>query len=270
MIKTYGQMPRQLFRNSHPASKLLNYNPSEKEIMLSARGLRWGVYVGSPQLPKPRLGSIYKLTGAENIFTLSNTNVVYGLPSKSCIMQGAGADTFNVVFWGHEDRTIRIQPLNKTIGKPKNLLRNNQFDDITTCGADPNSNQLWCGHRSGRISVYKCSSMDASLRSGKSRQSYVHSLRLSYNSAFRKITTKSGVKMDADLDGGDVPSTSHSNSSLAAGECIQKDGADLYWTGPTVLVRHTDEITCINLSVEFKIAVSAGRDGIAVIWDLNE
>jgi len=31
-----------------------------------------------------------------------------------------------------------------------------------------------------------------------------------------------------------------------------------------------DDITGIPLSVEFKIAVTAGRDGLAVIWDLNE
>uniref|UniRef100_A0A1A9VFJ2 Uncharacterized protein n=1 Tax=Glossina austeni TaxID=7395 RepID=A0A1A9VFJ2_GLOAU len=50
---------------------------------------------------------------------------------------------------------------------------------------------------------------------------------------------------------------------------LQKDGADLQWSGPTVLVRHTNEITCIALSVEFKTVATAGKDGTAVIWDLN-
>ncbi|TMW51472.1 hypothetical protein DOY81_003443 [Sarcophaga bullata] len=263
MVKTYGQMPRQLFKSPHPSSKPLLYQ-SDKQILPSVRGLRWGIYLGSPQLPEPTLGNTHKLLGAEYLLSFNNTNVVYGLPMRSCVMQGAETDTFNVISWGYDDRIIRIQPLNKLNAKPKNLLYNSTFDDITACGCDANSNQLWFGHKSGRISIYKCCSVDASQRLGKSRQSYVKGLKLSYNSAFRKITSKA---MDSE---GDLTSSTISSNSLNLSETtINKESADLSWSGPTVLIRHTDEITCIALSVEFKIAVTAGKDGIAVIWDLN-
>uniref|UniRef100_A0A1A9W7K7 Lysosomal-trafficking regulator n=1 Tax=Glossina brevipalpis TaxID=37001 RepID=A0A1A9W7K7_9MUSC len=268
MVKTYGQMPRQLFKSYHPASKSLNYElTSDKPILSSVRGLRWGVYVGSPQLPKPFLGNIHKLPGAEYLLSFNNTNVVYGLPSRSCVMQGAETDTFNVISWGYDDRIVRIQPLNKIFSKPKNLLYNSAFDDITACGCDSNSNQLWFGHKSGRLSIYKCTSVEANAKLGKSRQSYVRGLRLSYNSAFRKITSKSN-----EIEGSEINSTNLMTSTAIMSphdSPLQKDGADLQWSGPTVLVRHTDEITCITLSVEFKIVVTAGKDGIAVIWDLN-
>ena len=275
MIKTYGQMPRQLFKATHPATKPLNYSLVGTEVLSSVRGLRWGVYVGSPQLPRPVLGNIHKLTGADYLVNFNNTNVIYGLPSKSCIMQGAEEDTFNVISWGHEDRIVRIQPLNKQHHKPKNLLHNSAFDDITACGSDPNSNQLWFGHKSGRISVYKCSSLEAQKHTTKSRQSYVLGLRLSYNSAFRKMTSKPNphkMESDLDIDGVEMPSTTNSTTSVNSADAyLQRDsGCELFWSGPTILMRHTDEITCIALSVEFKIAVTAGRDGIAVIWDLNE
>ncbi|XP_030570415.1 uncharacterized protein LOC115769645 [Drosophila novamexicana] len=280
MVKTYGQMPRQLFRSPHPPTKALDYALVDTPIVSSVKGLRWGVYVGSPQLKAPSWANIHKIPGTEHLVSFSNTNVVYALPARAGVMQGAEPDTYNVISWGYDDRIVRIQPLNKPQAKPKNLLHNGSFDDISACGCDVNCNQLWFGHKSGRISVYKCTSgVEAQQRaSTKSRQSYVRGLRLSYNSAFRKMTTKStgsGTGNEATDDSGNLHAT-HSTTSVASsggssnGDAQQRDGADLSWLGPTLLVRHTDEITCIALSVEFKIAVTAGRDGIAVIWDLND
>ncbi|KAH8278307.1 hypothetical protein KR044_010890, partial [Drosophila immigrans] len=280
MVKTYGQMPRQLFKASHPSTKALDYSLVDTPIVGQVKGLRWGVYVGSPQLKPPSWANIHKLPGTEHLVSFSNTNVVYALPSRAGVMQGAEPDTYNVISWGYDDRIVRIQPLNKPQAKPKNLLHNGSFDDITACGCDVNCNQLWFGHKSGRISVYKCaSSADAQQRtSTKSRQSYVRGLRLSYNSAFRKMTTKSsapGTAVDVSDESSNLHAT-HSAASVASSggssssDALQRDGADLSWLGPTLLVRHTDEITCIALSVEFKLAVTAGRDGIAVIWDLND
>ncbi|KAH8349622.1 hypothetical protein KR084_002785 [Drosophila pseudotakahashii] len=280
MVKTYGQMPRQLFKSPHPATKALDYSLVDKPIVSTVRGLRWGVYVGSPQLKPPSWANIHKIPGTEHLVSFSNTNVVYALPARASVMQGAEPDTYNVISWGYDDRIVRIQPLNKPQAKPKNLLHNGTFDDITACGCDVNSNQLWFGHKSGRVSVYKCTGgMDSQQRaSAKSRQSYARGFSLSYNSAFRKMTSSSkgmGGGSERIDEAGNLHltnSASSVNSSInsSASDAFQRDGADLSWLGPTLLVRHTDEITCITLSVEFKIAVTAGRDGIAVIWDLND
>ncbi|XP_002035013.2 uncharacterized protein LOC6610432 [Drosophila sechellia] len=279
MVKTYGQMPRQLFKSPHPASRPLDYSLVDKPIVSTVRGLRWGVYVGSPQLKAPSWANIHKIPGTEHLVSFCNTNVVYALPGRASVMQGAEPDTYNVISWGYDDRIVRIQPLNKPQAKPKNLLHNGTFDDISACGCDVNSNQLWFGHKSGRISVYKCTGgLDSQQRaSAKSRQSYARGFSLSYNSAFRKMTNKGiggGGSERVDEAGNMHPTSSassvNSSSTSSAGDAFQRDGADLNWLGPTLLVRHTDEITCITLSVEFKIAVTAGRDGIAVIWDLND
>ncbi|EDV96847.1 GH16501 [Drosophila grimshawi] len=280
MVKTYGQMPRQLFKSPHPSTKTLEYALVDKSIVSSVKGLRWGVYVGSPQLKPPTWANIHKIPGTERLVSLSNTNVVYALAARAGVMQGAEPDTYKVISWGYDDRIVRIQPLNKPQAKPKNLLHNGSFDDISACGCDVNCNQLWFGHKSGRISVYKCTSgVEAQQRaSTKTRQSYVIGLQLSYNSAFRKLTTKStgsGMGAGASDDSGNLHNANSSASMASSGgssnsDAMQRDGADLSWLGPTLLVRHTDEITCIALSVEFKIAVTAGRDGIAVIWDLND
>ncbi|XP_016976748.2 lysosomal-trafficking regulator [Drosophila rhopaloa] len=280
MVKTYGQMPRQLFKSPHPATKALDYSLVDKPIVSTVRGLRWGVYVGSPQLKPPSWANIHKIPGTEHLVSFSNTNVVYALPGRASVMQGAEPDTYNVISWGYDDRIVRIQPLNKPQAKPKNLLHNGTFDDITACGCDVNSNQLWFGHKSGRVSVYKCSGgLDSQQRaSTKSRHSYARGFSLSYNSAFRKMTSKAlvGGGGSERVDEAGNLHTTHSASSVnsasnsSGSDAFQRDGADLNWLGPTLLVRHTDEITCITLSVEFKIAVTAGRDGIAVIWDLND
>ncbi|KAH8275007.1 hypothetical protein KR018_009608 [Drosophila ironensis] len=285
MVKTYGQMPRQLFKSPHPASKALDYALVDKPIVATVRGLRWGVYVGSPQLKAPSWANIHKIPGTEHLVGFSNTNVVYALPGRASVMQGAEPDTYNVISWGYDDRIVRIQPLNKPQAKPKNLLHNGSLDDITACGCDVNSNQLWFGHKSGRVSVYKCAGgLDSQQRTAtKGRSSYARGFSLSYNSAIRKMTSK-GMGMGMGMGGQGGPERSdeglhpahssassvNSSSQSSAGDALQRDGADVAWLGPTLLVRHTDEITCIALSVEFKIAVTAGRDGIAVIWDLND
>lgn len=222
--------------------------------------------MGSPQLPAPTLGNILKISGAKYLVSFNNTNAVYGLPMKSCIMQGAEVDTFNVISWDYDDHIVRIQPLNKLYTKPKNILRSQAIDEITACGADSNSNQLWFGHKSGRISIYKCGNTESNSRPVKNRQNYIRGLRRSYNSAVRKLTTKS---YSDEGDTGNVTPLLSSTIGGATTDAPQRDCADLTWTGPTILLRHTDEVTSIRLSVEFKIAVSAGRDGIAVIWDLN-
>lgn len=317
MVKTYGQMPRQLFKTPHPMSRSLKYfqQPSTNNSMSSSltisksgtlstvatiissidnnsnsnssinsdvilldsvRGLRWGAFTGSPQLPVPNLSHILYLPFADYLLSFNQTNVIYGFPKRCHVMQGGEPDCYNIISWGYDDRIVRIQSFNKTEQKPKNLLYDNAFDNITACGSDVNSNQLWFGHKSGLICVYKCINNELRQRLGKNRQNYMKVLRLSYNSAFRKITATKQFDMESSsnyqLSNG-ISSATNSNQYLFndIGVTIGKnDTDDLQWLGPTTLVYHKNKITCISLSVEFKIAITASCDGIAVIWDLNE
>lgn len=53
--------------------------------------------------------------------------------------------------------------------------------------------------------------------------------------------------------------------------CINgQDCKSIKWKEPIVLIRHSNKVTGIHLSREFKIAVSVSCDGCAVIWDTNE
>lgn len=317
MVKTYGQMPRQLFKIPHPMSRSLKYlqQQSSNNSMTSSltipktgtlstvattissidnnsnsnssinsdvtfldniRGLRWGAFAGSPQLPAPSLSQIHYLPYADYLLSFNQTNVIYGFPKCCHVMQGGEPDCYNIISWGYDDRVVKIQSFNKTEQKAKNLLYDNAFDNITSCGSDVNSNQLWFGHKSGLISVYKCINNELRQRLGKNRQNYMKGLRLSYNSAFRKITATKPFDME------NVSNYQLSNSIIGAtnsnqflfndiGATIGKNEADdLQWIGPTTLIYHKNEITCITLSVDFKIAITASCDGIAVIWDLNE
>lgn len=42
------------------------------------------------------------------------------------------------------------------------------------------------------------------------------------------------------------------------------------WKDVVVLIKHTNEVTQICISNQFKIVVSVAKDGLAAIWDLNK
>lgn len=147
--------------------------------------------------------------------------------------------------------------------KTGNLLYDNLFDEISCCGTSLNSNTIWFGHKSGIITVYKCYA-DETHKISKSRHSF--NIRLSYNSAIRKITssTKSGLNMGTSMSSVDT--------NCDENFCIinSLDSDSLKWAGPVILTGHENEVTCITLSDEFKIAVSADANGVAKIWNLND
>lgn len=175
-------------------------------------------------------------------------------------MQGPETDTYNLVSWNHGDNIVRIQPLSEPTSQSKPLLQNDLIDEITAYGSNPNSNCLWFGHKSGRISVYQClSNYDNEKSYIRNRQSS-SGIKLSYNSAFRTISFRNSFKLNEN---------DYENRRYSKGSNTSEYYQTMQWQGPIYLIRHTDEITCICVSTEFQIVVSAGRDGLAVIWDSN-
>jgi WD40 repeat protein len=62
----------------------------------------------------------------------------------------------------------------------------------------------------------------------------------------------------------------HLNNSSSLGKSVNYGSlSNMRWTAPVVLIKHTDEITGIQLSTAFKVVVSIGRDGVIAIWDMN-
>lgn len=255
MVKTYGQMPRQLFKTPHDNSAELNYSPHQPSVLTSVKGLRWGIFTGSPQLEDPKICSVFKQPNVpfSVLLPFESKNMLYGLYEKSSVMLGTDSE-YNLVSWHYDDFIVRVQPLNDNIHSSKPLLFNDPADPISCCGSHSSSNVLWFGHSSGKITVYHCTNHDIG-KNGRNRHSNI-GMKLSYNSAFRRLSLK-------------LPSRLEEYESLKENKTCKYDLGTIHWSGPTVLVRHTDEVTAICISIEFKIVVSIGKDGLAVIWDLN-
>lgn len=260
MVRTYGQMPKQLFKSPHPAATqpIHPFNDHYPPVLSNIKGLHWGCYTGSPELPDPRVCGLYQQfeVTLTTLMALPSTNCIYAFSHGHNVMQGSEPDTMNIIQWRKKDGVIRIKPLRDSeLYEHQPLTYNHHIDEITSCGTDPHCNQLWFGHLSGRITVYQCVMKHSTKRNS---QSFSHSFsRQSHNSAFRKLSLKfPGMhNNDNDLDGG-----RRGNSA---------DTKSLQWKDPIILVRHTNTVTGIHICKEFKIVVSVSNDGFAVIWDAN-
>ncbi|XP_059611757.1 lysosomal-trafficking regulator [Phlebotomus argentipes] len=258
MIKTYGQMPKQVIAFPHPpatkSDQICDYQTSFATC--TVKGLKWGIYTGSPQLPIPECVAIYQQVEVQlsKIICMETTNAAYGLSCYENYMQGIEIDTFYCITWKHEDNIVRIRSIGEDISYAKPLFQSSNFDPITSCGTHINSNQLWFGHQSGRIVVYQCSDFIPE-KLNKTRY-LMHSPlanTMSYNSAFRmcKSSGTLGRKINETI-----------------GKQI-RDVGNLKWKKSTTLLFHDGEVTGISLCVEFKVAVSIGKDGKTAIWDTN-
>lgn len=259
MIKTYGQMPKQLIKSvAHPANNpVIQYGfdkENSKQVLPNVKGLKWGIFTGSPQLSEPKICQIYEKYDPDfnYLVRLDNTNVIYGVSRKCCVMQGTEPDTMNLISWGDPDDIIKIKPICDTKTASRSLVHISRIDPVTACGTNTTSTQLWLGHKSGRITVYSCFSSNPN-KYNKNRNSGFS--KMSYNSAVRKILDRKPLESD-------VLGVTRDNS--------YQDINNMRWNDGIVLIRHTDEITSIVLSTEFKIVVSVGLDGLTTIWDLNK
>lgn len=130
-------MPRQLFTSPHPSASLQkNAAPTIKVKKFPVKGLRWGTFTGSPELPGPTMIHFYEQYDLEfsGLVALADTNVLYGLPSHSNIMQGSESDTINLISWNDGDRIIGIRPLCEENSAKKPLIGECNYDRVSCCG----------------------------------------------------------------------------------------------------------------------------------------
>ncbi|GAB0097780.1 hypothetical protein DMENIID0001_134480 [Sergentomyia squamirostris] len=258
MIKTYGQMPKQIIVFPHPPAVI---EKETQEVQTSfatytVKGLKWGIYTGSPQLSMPECVAIYQQCDVtlNKIICMDTTNTVYGLAPFENYMQGIEIDTFYCVTWKHEDNIVRIRSIGEDVMGAKPLFQTSNFDPITSCGTNTGSNQLWFGYRSGRIVVYQCSDfVPEKLNKTRFMQHSPLANTMSYNSAFRMCKSSGAIGRKL-------------NESITR---QIRDVGSLKWKKPVTLIFHEDEVTGISICVEFKVAVSIGRDGKTAIWDTN-
>lgn len=242
MIRTYGQMPKQIFTSAHRKTSSSNDNQLESRVVLkSVIGLRWGIFTGSPQLSKPKLIERIKCTSRTSRLLLSDdTNMFYGLPEKCHLMRLPNSLNHDLVLWSESDGVVRVKSLKDVSQATRKLFHIPSSDPVTACGAHLKHSNLWFGHQSGNISVYvRTDSKLAARPSQKKSQTYddvVESI----------IGIETISPNSAEDDEPTIKST---------------------WNFPVVLVKHRGEILDLKVCVEFKIVVSIGSDGRTVIWD---
>lgn len=171
MVKTYGQMPRQLFRSLHPMAQqsltLKTVNHSVPPVLPSVQGLSWGSYVGSPADAEPVLVAKHQHhTVVADLIPL-HSNDAFGLGPHTSIllcfskekalslMNSSVVQNVALATWGHADSIVRVK-LKKEL-PPWPVVRAPELDPICVCASVPDCHQLWMGHLSGRLVVYRYS-----------------------------------------------------------------------------------------------------------------
>ncbi|KFB53574.1 AGAP004144-PA-like protein [Anopheles sinensis] len=287
MVKTYGQMPRQLFDLAHPPPVVCPLGANPPTVLENVIGLRWGLYCGSPVLAHPKLVDVWERPsrdGARMPATLValEADRMYAMPDRMNVFQG-GPKKYYTVSWGEADDRLRIRPLQDNAGVPGAPESTRELwygsngcacDPITACGTDPNCTSIFFGHRSGRIAVFQ-------RRTRRRRVSFfnqhmqpsVTMMARSRSTSFRRwIDRKSANlrrKLELDPDDQQQQQQQHSQQSQYQQHQDQPDGDQMDWNYPILLLKHRAPIGAIRISMEYKIVVSVSIDGCAAIWDVN-
>lgn len=246
MIRTYGQMPKQIFTSAHKkSSSNTEVTLGTRQVLQTVRGLRWGVFTGSPQLAKPRkIDSIKYSSKMARLVMVEKTNMFYGLPDKCHLMQSSKSEKHDLVLWSESDGIIRVKSLKDTEAITKKLFHIPSSDPVTACGSHVKYSNLWFGHASGNISVYV--RIDDKVQTVRKQSN-----SRSFNDALEAII---GIKEITPVNGLDDSETL----------------VESRWSYPIVLVKHHGEVLDLKICVEFKIVVSIGIDGRTVIWDAQK
>lgn len=172
MIRTYGQMPKQLFTGPHPPRL-----PGTKQrrdscpVMGEVPSLIWGDHLGSPTAPDPVISFRKNLKG-KFLMRATLTNDVFGTPLKSCLVilysnnkmrplvNVSYIDTLFLLDWdnpyGHLHLITNCQDQNRREIRPVHGI-NHDFDVITVCESLASSGLVFIGLQSGSIAVYSVS-----------------------------------------------------------------------------------------------------------------
>ncbi|XP_062557057.1 lysosomal-trafficking regulator isoform X2 [Armigeres subalbatus] len=253
MVKTYGQMPRQLFDSPHPQSNHAPLWANPPEVVDTVSGLKWGLYCGSPVLPSPKIVDIRGTVNSPSSLTQIEGNKVVALPLRMNIFRGQHTKAQYLMDWGHLDDVVRFRSVQDSDTRSSELVYNTNMDPITACGSDPNCPDIWFGHQSGRIAVFqqrqakKMSFFNSNIQPSVTRKR---------SSSFRKWIDRKSATLRRRLEGDD-------DGEEGTGSVPIK------WNFPIILIKHRAEITAISISIEFKIVVSVSMDGTAAIWDYN-
>lgn len=246
MIRTYGQMPKQIFTALHKKSHqmanddqtistAIEYRP----VLKTVKGLRWGTFTGSPHLPKPKKLHSFACN-SKQLISLYDSNIYYGLPQRFQLMKSTNQKFHDLVIWSESDGIVRVKNLKDLNEKPRKLFHISNSDPVTACGSHVKHSNLWFGHESGIISVFTRSDEIMTLIGKKKNLK-------TFNETFESII---GIKDDEQHD--------------------DEETVKSHWNYPIRLVKHKSALIDIKICAEFDVVVSISVDGRTTIWDARK
>ncbi|XP_043243062.1 uncharacterized protein LOC122392349 isoform X2 [Amphibalanus amphitrite] len=165
MVRTYGQMPRRLFRSAHPhipdrTHVNIQLPVKEPALLPTVTGLRWGEYVGSPECSAPAVVWQRPLGAPVRRLRTVPSGAVLALPPNTCSTQlwretrrhvvtpPPPADQISFANWGQPDGLVRLRQAQKT----QPVVAPPPGDKVDLCAFS--AGRLWVGLSSGAVHVY--------------------------------------------------------------------------------------------------------------------
>lgn len=165
MIRTFGQMPKQLFKHAHPQigqNTSANVLPSNSpNANCEVGSLKWGSFVGSPSEPEPVV--LFKKVNSTLRGSLVplKTDDIFGLPPNSCLLvsyntfkkavNATYVSSLAILSWKHCDGLIRVRDRRNRTSAPFIGL---PLDGIALCATLSSYELLFVAYISGKIAVY--------------------------------------------------------------------------------------------------------------------
>ena len=173
MVRTYGQMPNQLFFSPHlPHLNISRQNSGDASPPIpSVKGLRWGEFVGSPDLDQKQWISPVLNAHVGNhdrigkLVPIHREAFCYGLPEKTELVLRLNIDnkdplrrsfetsTTAVISWKFNDNVLRIKLIQMNDSVWINLIDLQMFEP-TQVVFSPNADLLYIGTSCGLIRAY--------------------------------------------------------------------------------------------------------------------
>lgn len=166
MIRTFGQMPKQLFKHPHPQRHLsLNGNREWSEVphvLGEVKGLKWGTFVGSPTQADPIVVFGTPSSSFRGALVPLPTNDIFGLPPNSCLhvaynyantksANPAYISSMAIISWDHSNGMLRVRD---RMGNAMTPFPTSCLDSVSLCASLSSYNLLFVAFHSGSISVY--------------------------------------------------------------------------------------------------------------------
>ncbi|XP_022666072.1 uncharacterized protein LOC111252440 isoform X3 [Varroa destructor] len=158
MIKTYGQMPIQLFTQAHPNVNFSTVasTPSKtvgQRVLPTVIGVRWGVLAGSPDEANPPECIWSKAFGPPGFGRLRPLDVqrIVGVSNQAELFGGHDSPAA-LLSWCYCDAVLRLKTRKDLVPQP---LLDAAYDPVSFVCCSTNRPELFIGHSSGRIGVFR-------------------------------------------------------------------------------------------------------------------